>query len=195
MRHPRLIDRLVILNVPHPACFIRECRRPAQLLKSWDMLFVQIPLLPEFLTGLRQARLIARSIRVSSRAPTGFPPEVTDVYRENAVRKGGLTAMVNWYRALLRGGGLKRCRDRGFPKIQSPTLLLWGCADWFFTDQSRLGTEDFVSDLTVRLLPGVSQWVQQEAPEAVNAMLEAWLSGARVPEYSEVASASGVKTR
>jgi pimeloyl-ACP methyl ester carboxylesterase len=188
MRHPRLIDRLVILNVPHPACFIRECRRPSQLLRSWYMLFFQIPVLPEFLMGIREARLIARAIRLTSNDRSRFPTAVTEVYRQNAARKGGLTAMLNWYRALLRGGGLRRCRDSGFPKIQVPTLLLWGGADNFFTAQAPLGTDDFVSDLTYRLLPGVSHWVQQEAPEAVNAMLEAWLLGARVPEYSEVAA-------
>jgi pimeloyl-ACP methyl ester carboxylesterase len=195
MRHPRLIDRLVILNVPHPACFIREFGRPAQLLRSWYMLFFQIPVVPEFLMGIRHARLIARAIRLTSSDPARFPKEVTEVYRRNAARKGGLTAMLNWYRALLYGGGLRRCRDSGFPKIQAPTLLLWGGADNFFTTRTRLGYEDFVVDLTYRVLPGVSHWVQQEAPEAVNAMLEAWLSGTRVPEYSEVASARGLEPR
>src|SRR5581483_12089585 len=31
MLQPQLIDRLVILNLPHPACFARELRRPPQL--------------------------------------------------------------------------------------------------------------------------------------------------------------------
>jgi pimeloyl-ACP methyl ester carboxylesterase len=112
--------------------------------------------------GIREARLIARAIRLTSNDRARFPTAVTEVYRQNAARKGGLTAMLNWYRALLRGGGLRRCRDSGFPKIQVPTLLLWGGADNFFTAQAPLGTDDFVSDLTDRLLPGVSHWVQQE---------------------------------
>jgi pimeloyl-ACP methyl ester carboxylesterase len=33
--------------------------------------------------------------------------------------------------------------------------------------------------LTVRYLPGVSHWVQQEAPELVNELIETWLT--RVP--------------
>jgi hypothetical protein len=33
----------------------------------------------------------------------------------------------------------------------------------------------------VRYLPNPSHWVQQDAPETVNAMLEAWLSGKPVP--------------
>ena len=188
MRHPRVIHRLVILNVPHPACFNRELKRPAQMLKSWYMLFFQIPALPEFLLGIRQGRVIAKSIRRTSCDPARFPDEVIEVYRRNAARKGGLTAMINWYRALLRGGALNRRGDIVYPIIQTPTLLLWGSADRFFTAQATAGTEEYVSDLTCRLLPGVSHWVQQEAPEAVNAMLEAWLGGTRAPEYSEAVS-------
>src|SRR5690242_18149310 len=52
---------------------------------------------------------------------------------------------------------------------------------------NTLGDEQYVSDLTFRVLPGVSHWIQQEAPEEVNAMLEAWLTGKRVPEYCELA--------
>ena len=38
----------------------------------------------------------------------------------------------------------------------------------------------------LRRLPGVSHWVQQEAPEAVNAIVAEWLA-ARVPEGALVA--------
>jgi pimeloyl-ACP methyl ester carboxylesterase len=38
-----------------------------------------------------------------------------------------------------------------------------------------------VRDLTLRYLPGISHWVQQDAPEAVNARLAAFLRGELVP--------------
>ena len=38
-----------------------------------------------------------------------------------------------------------------------------------------------VSDLTIRYLPQVSHWVQQEAPEVVNAMMRSFLLGEPVP--------------
>ena len=41
------------------------------------------------------------------------------------------------------------------------------------------GTDEFVRDLTVERLPGVSHWVQQEAPQRVNPILKAWLSAPR----------------
>jgi hypothetical protein len=45
-----------------------------------------------------------------------------------------------------------------------------------------------VKDLTMRYLPGVSHWVQQEAPEKVNVLLEAWLKGEPVPIEGDVLS-------
>ena len=44
-------------------------------------------------------------------------------------------------------------------------------------------------NLTLRFLPGVSHWVQQESPEEVNAMLAAWLNDDPVPEADEIRSA------
>ena len=186
MDQPQLIDRLVILNLPHPACFARELRRPIQLFKSWYMFFFQLPWLPEFLLSRRQGRATSELIRKTSCNPARFPDEALEVYRANALRPGGLTAMINWYRAAFRGGGLRRFFGRNIPAIHVPTLFLWGDADVALSLRTTRGTEQYVSDLTFRVLPGVSHWVQQEAPEAVNAMLEAWLAGRRVPEYREL---------
>jgi epoxide hydrolase 4 len=186
MERPQLIDCLAIMNVPHPACFIRELRRPGQLARSWYFFFVQLPWLPEFFLSRGDGRATAHIIRRSSRNPARFPNDALEVIRANAARPGGLTAMLNWYRAAFRGGETRRYSGRNTPIIRVPTLFLWGDADVALSLRTTHGTEQYVSDLTMRVLPGVSHWVQQEAPEAVNAMLEAWLSGRRVPEYSEL---------
>jgi pimeloyl-ACP methyl ester carboxylesterase len=183
---PELIQRLVILNLPHPACFARELRRPVQLAKSWYIFFFQLPWLPEFLLSRGHGRAIAESIRRTSRNRARFPDEVIEVYRQNAARPGGLRAMINWYRAALRSGALGRPRRGSIPIIQTPTLFLWGDADVALSIRTTRGTENYVENLTFRIFPGVSHWIQQEAPDAVNAMLEAWLSGVRVPEYQEI---------
>jgi pimeloyl-ACP methyl ester carboxylesterase len=188
---PQLVQRLVILNLPHPACFARELRGPVQVTKSWYMFFFQIPWLPEFLLGRRQGRVIAETIRRTARDPERFSDEVLEVYRQNAARPGGLTAMINWYRAAFRNGGFVRRPKRGIPVLKIPTLFLWGDADVALSIRTTRGTEQYVSDLTFRVFPGVSHWIQQEAPEAVNAMIEAWLAGRRVPEYAEIAQRIG----
>jgi pimeloyl-ACP methyl ester carboxylesterase len=64
--------------------------------------------------------------------------------------------------------------------------MIWGEEDTALDKATTRGTEAYVKDLTLRYLPGVSHWVQQEAPEKVNAMLEAWLTGAPVPIEGDV---------
>jgi pimeloyl-ACP methyl ester carboxylesterase len=182
MQKLRTLERLVIMNVPHPRAMERSMRRWSQLRRSWYIFFFQLPWLPEKLLGARGAAAIGEAFRRSAIDKTRFPDDVLAVYREAATRPGALTAMLNYYRAMLRGGGARRLRALGAPRIEIPTLFLWGEEDVALAKHTTYGTDAFVSDLTLRYLPGVSHWVQQEAPEQVNAMLEAWLSGAPVPE-------------
>lgn len=169
MDHQDRIARLVIMNVPHPARFRAEFWRSGQFLRSWYALFFQLPAAPEWLLGRGGAKTIADAFRRGGRLTEAD----IEIYRRNALRPGGLTAMVNWYRAAFRYGGLAR---RDFPTIETPTLMIWGDADFALDVRTALGTEAHVRDLTFRRLAGVSHWVQQEAPEAVNALLEAWLA-------------------
>jgi pimeloyl-ACP methyl ester carboxylesterase len=176
----RPLERLIIMNVPHPAIFAQALRRPRQALRSWYMLFFQLPHVPERLLSWNRAELVARAFRAGAANPDRFPPEVLDVYRRNALEPGALTAMLNWYRALPRGG-----EPPTFGPIDVPTLMIWGESDVALTKETTYGTERYVRDLTLRYLPGVSHWVQQDAPDVVNAMLAAFLRGERVPEADE----------
>ena len=84
-----------------------------------------------------------------------------------------MTGMINWYRAAMRRPG----KLAGpWPMIETPTLIVWGEADAALGIELLEGTEARVRDLTIRRLPGVSHWVQQEAPEQVNAILGEWLA-------------------
>ncbi|MEC8822253.1 MAG: alpha/beta hydrolase, partial [Pseudomonadota bacterium] len=83
----------------------------------------------------------------------------------------------------VRGGGAARQRRLGYPVITVPTLMIWGEADMALTIETTYGTEAQVSEFTLRYLPGISHWVQQDAPEDVNAMLTAFLQDLPVPEF------------
>ena len=174
MRRPELIDKLIMCNFPHPACFLRELRHPRQLLKSWYVLFFQLPWLPELLYGANRAYGISEAIRWTACDQSEFPTAVLDIYRENAARPGRLTAMLNWYRGLFRGSGPK-LKNSSFPQIEIPTMLLWGTADIALSERTTVGTEEYVARLTLHKLPGVSHWVQQEAHPLVNQLIEDWL--------------------
>lgn len=182
MREVRPLSKLVILNVPHPVPMQRAFRGFKQLFKSWYILFFQLPFAPEFLLGMRRGRGVADVIRNSAVDKSRFPDDVVKVYQDNVQEPGALTAMINYYRALVRGGGARRQARLGYPVITVPTLMIWGEEDVALAKETTYGTEEFVADFTIRYLPRVSHWVQQEAPDAVNAMIEAFLSGSHIPE-------------
>jgi pimeloyl-ACP methyl ester carboxylesterase len=176
----RPLDRLVIMNVPHPALFRARLRSLDQALRSWYMLFFQLPRIPEWALGRNRALPVARAFLLSASDKGRFPPAVLDVYRRNALAPGALTAMLNWYRALARDA--RAHAGRTYPVIEVPTLLIWGDADVALTKATTFGTERYVRNLTIRYLSGVSHWVQQDAPLTVNALLAAFLRGEPVPE-------------
>ncbi len=176
-RQVRPLQRLVILNVPHPVCFGRALRRrPGQMLRSWYAAFFQIPRLPEWLLSRRGARPVVEMMRRSSTAPASFPTDLLEATRANAAEPGALKAMIDWYRAFLRGGGLRRQLQQGFPAIEIPVLLLWGEQDVALAKYTTKGTEAFAPRLQKHFLPGVSHWVQQDATEICNDALRAFLS-------------------
>jgi pimeloyl-ACP methyl ester carboxylesterase len=173
------ISRLIIMNVPHPALMEKGLRTRRQLAKSWYIFFFQLPWIPEWGLARRSCEAIGRMFRDMAVDKSRFPDEVLRVYRDAAAEPGALTAMVNYYRALIRG--LRRTRRRGIVPIETPTLVIWGEVDAALGKELSYGTENYVGNLTLRYLPNVSHWVQQEAPETVNGMIEAWLLGRSVP--------------
>jgi epoxide hydrolase 4 len=176
------IAKLIIMNVPHPALAQKGLRTLRQLMKSWYIFFFQLPWIPEWLLARNDYAAIGAAFRNMAVDKTRFPTEVLRVYQEAAAQPGALTAMLNYYRALLRGLG--RARRRGTPLIAVPTLMIWGEVDAALGKELSYGTDEYVSDLTLRYLPNVSHWVQQEAPDRVNEMMQAWLLGQSVPYAS-----------
>jgi pimeloyl-ACP methyl ester carboxylesterase len=53
--------------------------------------------------------------------------------------------------------------------------MIWGEQDSALGVELTEGYDPYVRDFTLHRLPGVSHWVQQEAPEQVNALMAAWL--------------------
>ena len=169
----RPLERLVVMNLPHPLCFAEALRHAPQRRRSWYIAFFQLPWLPEWFLGRNGAAAIRQAFRGMAIDKARFPDAVLDVYAAAAQRPGALTAMVNWYRAALRHRAAMAVPNSG--RVDVPTLVIWGEADTALGLETLDGTERYVPDLTLRRLTGVSHWVQQEAPEAVNAILNEWL--------------------
>ena len=173
-RKVRPLDKLVILNVPHPLCFLREvANNPKQKRKSWYVRFFQIPVLPEFLLSRSGGLAVVKMLRDTCANKRAFPPAVLSIYAANAARKGGMRAMINWYRAA--GRDLFDGADGLGAVIDVPTLVIWGEKDVALEASCLDGTDAYVRDLKIVRLPNASHWVQQDAPEEVNAEVRAFL--------------------
>lgn len=168
----RPLTRLVIMNVPHPKCAQRELLHWRQLKKSWYIFFFQLPGIPERLLGRDDGERIGSLFRRTAVNKEQFGREESEVYRRAAAQEGALTAMLNYYRALVQTLDI---RQIGEGKVHVPTLMLWGEQDVAIDIHTLDGTEDYVDDLVIRRFPDASHWVQQDVPDKVNAALMEWL--------------------
>jgi pimeloyl-ACP methyl ester carboxylesterase len=166
LRHPEVVERLVILNAPHPALFLRELRTPAQLRKSWYMFFFQLPWLPEWY--LRRGNFAVIDRVLGSAAPGTFTADNIQAYKNALAQPGALTAAINYYRAAFRR---LRSVARVLHPIQIPTLMIWGERDRYLGIRLTEGLDEWVTNLRIERLPNSSHWVQNDAPEQVNELL------------------------
>ena len=171
MRYPERLERLAILNAPHPAAFLRELRTIGQLRRSWYILFFQLPGLPELM--LRAGDCLSRShLSASARSPGRFQRGGRGPLQAGAGAARRLTAALNYYRAAYRG----RARiGRRMRPIEAPTLLLWGEQDAYLGLRLTEGLGPWVHDLRIERIPDASHWVQIDAAEQVNRSLLSFL--------------------
>src|SRR4051794_28233442 len=99
--HPDAVEKLAILNVPHPRRLLEGWRKhPKQLAKSWYMFFFQVPGLPERLASARSFTGFQKSLDTAKLG--AFTDEDRARYREAWAQPHAATAMINYYRAALR---------------------------------------------------------------------------------------------
>ena len=190
-RRLRELEKLVIMNVPHPEVFAQQMN-PRQLLRSWYAMFFQLPWLPERVLTRRQPLRFVEKMVAGFQNPENVDAETRALLAQNFSERARVKAMLDYYRAVSRGGGARRQRKLGYPVIETPTLMLWGLDDVALGVETTYGTDAFVSDLTLRYLENASHFVQQDAPVLVNRLLSAWLRGDPVPDEGE---AEGIRVR
>ena len=160
MMRPDLVRRLIILNVPHPAAIAREVKRSTrQKLNLSYQVFFQFPFLPELFMRVAGRRLLRRAGR--------FTEDEIEAYVRQW-REGGLTPMLNYYRAMRTGRGEMR---KHFRKIEVPVLIIWGEGEPVFLASSLEDSDAFISNLRVERIPGAGHFVQRDAPERVTELI------------------------
>ena len=189
LAHPECLEKLVIVNAPHPAVFLRELRdNPAQQQASQYMLLFRTPQAEPILSANGYAALVNVVLGDGLKSGT-FTEEDKQAYLSAWSQPGALTGGLNYYRAsgigppapgqelddrteeALSGFGL----DPSRMAVKIPTLVIWGERDTALLTGNLEGMEIFVPNLTLRRIPEGTHWVVHEKPAEVNAYIRQFL--------------------
>ena len=165
--HSQRVERLAILNAPHPGIVRDYIRRhPGQWLRSLYVGFFQLPVVPERWLLADGAKMLRRALITTSR-PGTFSEAELDGYVHEWAEPGAMTAMLNWYRALAR---LPR---RNPPRVTMPVLVLWGRRDHALQPGLAEASLDLCDQGRIRWFPDTTHWIQHEnAAEVTQALTE-----------------------
>jgi pimeloyl-ACP methyl ester carboxylesterase len=183
-QHPRLMQRLVIINSPHPGTFLRELKsNPSQQASSAYM---------NFLIRSDAAKLLAEDdfrrlweffsrMQADKGEFAWLTEELRQQYRK--VWSQGLEGGLNYYRASpLRpatasdpGANNINLPDEML-RIDVPTLVIWGMKDLALPPGLIDGLDQFVPDLTLHTLAEGTHWVIHEQPGKIIELIQQYLS-------------------
>lgn len=182
--HPSYVEKLVILNAPHPAIFDREMKEnPAQQAASQYMLMLRSPEAEKILADKNYELLV--NVVLAEGLKTGqFSEHDRNAYLEAWSQPGALTGGINYYRAARVGPPNAQAKleahanytpDIASPVVRVPTLLIWGLKDPYLLAGNLSGIGKFVPDLTVKLLADASHSVNHEKPKEVNSFIREFI--------------------
>jgi pimeloyl-ACP methyl ester carboxylesterase len=172
-KHPERLHKLGIMNVPHPTVMRRFLTRDLeQIRRSWHIFFFQLPWIPEAGMQADNWRGAERALRGSGKIHT-FTNEDIEKYREAWSQPGAMTAMINWYRAIVR-------YQPAFSKdtrIKVPTLMMWGVKDGALSHRMARPSMDYVDQGNLMFFPEATHWVHLDEAEEVNGYLLDFIFG------------------
>lgn len=167
---PNLTQRLAVLNAPHPQRFLLEMvSNMDQLRRSWYLLALQVPTLPEWLIRQNLKPILKTLFQEQAVRKSAFTTKDTEIYQAALEKPGALAAVLNHYRHLFLPQNWMNQLSRATAPISAPTLVLWGEEDFLFSQKLTEGIERWVTaPLKLKFLPHCGHWIQQEAPQTVN---------------------------
>jgi pimeloyl-ACP methyl ester carboxylesterase len=162
MTHPEMTERLVILNLPHPANIARElANNPDQHKASAYARQFQQPKAASLLTAE------ALTFWVTDK-------DAKPKYVE-AFKKSSFEAMLNYYKANYPREPYKE--PDNIPKVKCPVLMIHGLKDIALLPGALNDTWKWLEkDLTLVTVPNAGHFVQQDAADFVTKTMVNWLT-------------------
>jgi pimeloyl-ACP methyl ester carboxylesterase len=181
--YPQATEKLVVLNAPHPNAYTKRISGLwRQLQKSWYVFFFQTPDIPEEVLSRNNCAFL-KSMLLNSLVKKGvFTDEDLRAYVNAWSKLGALTAAINYYRANMNPAILFSENMVAFPKIKSPTLVVWGDQDVALSKDLIIDTDEFVdAPYSIKYFPNCGHWVHLEEPELVTKCLLEFLKAHASP--------------
>ena len=181
--HPETLDKLVIINAPHPGVFARELQQnPAQQKASGYMLMFRSPQAEQNLSANNYAVLVQVVLGEGLKNGT-FTEEDKKAYIDAWSQPGALTGGLNYYRAARVGPPTEGQKDGGSfatnftsLNVNVPTLVIWGERDTALLTGNLEGLDKYVPRLTIKRIPEGTHWVIHEKPELVNSYIREFIA-------------------
>jgi pimeloyl-ACP methyl ester carboxylesterase len=179
---PRL-DRLAIINAPHPVIFQKSLIEDAdQRAASQYITAFRTPGFEKAVEAMGYRTFFEKTF--GGHVDLGKIPEAEkQQYLAEWSQPGALTAMLNWYRAsqvvVPPPGATVPLPDwllRAFPKVKVPTLVVWGMKDSALLPVQLDGLDQLVEDLRIVPLPNAGHFAPWEAPDEVASALRDFLA-------------------
>jgi pimeloyl-ACP methyl ester carboxylesterase len=166
-RFPQRVNRLVILNVPHPDAYLDSVPKCVkQVAKSWYVYAFQLPDLPERGFERNNYEIAEKTFSTVKH----MSPEDIERYKEAYRQPGAISAMIGWYRALAQRIAKNKGRAN-IGTIAAPTLVIWGENDVALEKCTNETLAHYAPNSKIVYLPKASHWAQLDEPEIVNRLL------------------------
>jgi pimeloyl-ACP methyl ester carboxylesterase len=189
--HPDELEKLVVINAPHPSVFDRELKEnPAQQLASRYMIAVRDPAAVNNLV-VNNYDPLSKLFLADGLRDGRLTDEDRDAYLKAWSQPGALESALNYYRAAHVGppdpathaaANGNYTPDLRSTVVKVPTLLIWGMQDRYILAGNLSGIGAYVPDLTVKLVPDASHWISHEKPGQVNGFIREFVGGEPAPK-------------
>jgi epoxide hydrolase 4 len=191
-QYPDYLERLIIINAPHPAVFDRELREnPAQQQASLYRLVFRSAEAEQILSSGNYSAFDQNILQPGIREGY-FTDEDRRAYLDAWSQPGALTGGLNYYRAAHVGppedsdaGSRQLANQVGSLTVRVPTLVIWGEKDPYLLTGNLIGLDQFVPDLQVRRIADGSHWVIHEKPALVNSTMRDFIENRRESRMQE----------
>ncbi|AOL94362.1 Pimeloyl-ACP methyl ester carboxylesterase [Porphyrobacter sp. LM 6] len=182
-QHAR-VNKAIIANAPHPAIFQKLLyTHPGQREASQYIRGFRDPANDALVKEHGLTALLLKEVKWDR--PSAMEPEERDQLLLDWQNRDAAFGMLNYYRASPID---VPTMDAPFeipagytppqlPKLTIPTLVIWALDDLALPPENLEGLEDIIDPLTIVRVPDCGHFVPWEAPDAVNAAMEAFLAG------------------